>query len=330
MTRSIRCDVPIAAALILASPALLAAPAGRAPDAAEALFKEGRELVKAGDHAAGCPKLKEAFALRPTASVLLNIAKCHEREGKIATAWAEVQRARILSLEAEGAERHRELEEIAVQAISALEPRLPRLQIVIARPPPGLRVTRDGEALPPAALGAAIPVDPGRHEVLASAPGYRPETHAVILEEGKTATLELSLELDPPAAIGEPAQRSGGVPAWVWVSGGAGLALTGAGVYFLADDLSAISALREHCRTDGGVTTCDPGYDFESDNARKNRGLALAIGLGGAGIVALGASIIGLARALSPPRAEDRPAAVTATPWLAPGSAGATLSGRFW
>lgn len=328
MIRSTRCDGPIVAALLLISQASLAAPPGRNPDEAEALFKEGRELVKAGDHAAGCPKFEAAFALRPTASVLLNIAKCHEREGKLATAWAEIQRARALSRESEGAERHKELEEIAVQAISALEPRLPRLRIVIARPPPGLQVTRDGEALPPAALGVALPVDPGRHEVLVSAPGYRPEARAATLEEGKTATLELTLERDAPAADSESAQRRGGVPAWVWVSGGAGLALTGAGVYFLADDLSAISALREHCRTDGGVTTCDPGYDFERDNARKDRGLALAIGLGGAGLVALGASIIGLARAL-PARGSDRPAAVTASPWLAPGSAGATISGRF-
>src|SRR6185369_16226618 len=88
MIRSTRCDgirvaAPVIALLFNASPALAQKPAPEPLDrvAAEALFQEARALLEKGDYAAGCPKFEQSLALNPSASTMLNIAKCQENNG---------------------------------------------------------------------------------------------------------------------------------------------------------------------------------------------------------------------------------------------------------
>ena len=328
VVRSARLPALLAALLFGAAPAL-AAPAD--PAAADALFKSARALVEKGDWAAGCPKFEASLALNPSASTALNIAKCHEHDGKIATAWEDYRSALVLNRETKGAARQRELEAIAKEGVSALEARLPRLRIVIQSPPAGLKVLRDNTEILAAALGEALPLDPGRHEVQASAPGYQAETRSVTAEEGKTTTLEIALKAAAPRAP-SPRPRDGtargGVPAWAWVTGALGLALGGVAAFFLADDLSAVSALRRNCTTDKTGTSCVPGYDYAHDNGRKNRGFGLFVGLGSASVIAIGAAVVGIVRA--PPRTTGTPtSAMMAAPWVGQRSAGAMISGRF-
>ncbi|WP_437673561.1 PEGA domain-containing protein [Sorangium sp. So ce131] len=305
----------------------------RDPVAAEALFKAARVLVEKGDDAAGCPKFEASLALNPSASTMLNIARCHERAGKLATAWQDYHRALTLNRETAGEQRRRGLEELAQKGIAALEPRLPKLRVVVSGAPAGLEVQRDGAMLPAAALGEPLPADPGAHEIRASAPGHQAETRSVALAEGETVTVELTLR---PVAAGSPDKAEakvqgatgGGVPTWAWISGAAGIALSGASIGFLIDDLSAIGALRENCREVRGGTYCEPGYDVAADNARKNRDFALFVGLGGAGLVAIGAAVVGIARSGREQDPAPAPSAV-ALPWIAPSGAGATLVGSF-
>src|SRR5262249_8254028 len=141
-----------------------------------------------------------------------------------------------------------------------------------------------------AALGEALPANPGPHEVQASAPGYRPETRAISLREGAVASLEIALVPGPPGAPSPgapPAQPDpsarGGVPVWAWVPGGVGVALAGAAAFFLVNDLSAIHALRTNCTTDAAGTRCAPGYDYAHDNARKDYSFPLFLVTGGLG-----------------------------------------------
>jgi tetratricopeptide (TPR) repeat protein len=326
----------VGAALTVAG-LLLAAPAARAqstpsdPVAAQALFKSARELVDAGNYAAACPKFEASLALQASASTMLNIAKCHEHAGRIASAWDDYNRALTLNLETKGADRRKGLEDLAKKGVDALTPRLPKLRIVVSTPANGLKVVRDGKEIPAAALGDALPADPGPHDLQVSAPGYRTETRSVSLEEGKTATAEFSLVADPAAGSSDAASAKKGVPPWAWISGAAGLALAGAAIYFLADDLSAIHALRSpsNCAplSTGAGYVCNPRYDYAADNARKDRDLPLALGLGGVGVVALGFAVGGIVRGVAVKKQDS--AAVVALPWVAPGGAGAALTGRF-
>ncbi len=155
---------------------------------------------------------------------------------------------------------------------------MPKLVIVVKGAPAGMEVLRDGTALPAAALGEPCRPIPARTRSARPPPGTRQRPARSALAEGETTTVELTLR---PAAAGAASAaklptkandaRGGGTPTWAWISGAAGIALAGASVGFLIDDLSAISALRESCREVAGGTYCDPGYDFAADNARKNR-----------------------------------------------------------
>lgn len=338
-------SIPVVVASLLAAGIAQAQP--RDPAAAETLYKEGRQLVAAGDWVAGCSKFDASMALDPAASTLLNIARCHERDGKLATAWADYKRALVLDQETPGAERQKTLGEIAEKGIAALEPRLPRMKIVVRNPPPGLVITRNGAPYPAAALGATVPADPGAQEVVASAPGFMKASRSVMLEEGKFAEVELSLapEIVPPPPTPPPvvapapapavpapeprgdlehAPRSGGVPAWSFAVGGLGIVLVGVGVALRLDGAAAERALDHQC---GTARVCDPkgGYDPSADNARKNRDFGLFVGLGVAGAVALGAAVIGVVSA--GPRKSST--ALSAAPWIGSSAGGASIRGEF-
>src|SRR5262249_3010768 len=87
----------------------------RDPAAGEALFRAARDRGGTGDWAAGCPKFEAAMAASPTASTLLNIARCHEHDGRVASAWVDAKRALVLNRETVPEERRRALEDAANQ-----------------------------------------------------------------------------------------------------------------------------------------------------------------------------------------------------------------------
>src|SRR5258707_4828128 len=59
------------------------------PPAAEALFQEGRQLLEAGHVDEACLRLAESYWQEPASWTLLNLARCHQTHGKIATARAQ-------------------------------------------------------------------------------------------------------------------------------------------------------------------------------------------------------------------------------------------------
>lgn len=151
----------------------LAAPSGD-PVAAEALFAEGQSLMTRGEYGQACPKLEESYRLDPATGALYAVALCHERQGKFASAWVEFMDVASRA----NAERYPEREQLAREHAEALKGRLSFLTVRVddAARLRGLVVTRNGIGLGPAAWGSAIPIDPGRHEVVASAPGHAPWT----------------------------------------------------------------------------------------------------------------------------------------------------------
>src|SRR6185369_9135275 len=134
-------------------------------------------------------KFEASFALYASAGTLLNIGDCHKRENKLAAAWEDYHKAILLSHDAPGPLRQQQ-EDAATKELQALEPRLPKLRVVVPHPPAGLKVLRDGAEVLVSSLGEALVADPGPHEVRVSAKGYVPVTRSVTLSEGKTATVE--------------------------------------------------------------------------------------------------------------------------------------------
>lgn len=198
---------------VLSSEALAQGGAG-ASATAESLFREGRDLMIEEKYPEACAKFEASYGLEPTLGTLLNLANCHELEGRTASAWAEFLRASATARAASQPER----EQVARERAKALESRLMRLQIVVpeASRVAGLEVLRDQIAVETAAWGSAIPVDPGKHVVEAKAPGKQSATHEVLLTtEGVTVQLELPpLEDEAPEPVTPtPAASTASTPA---------------------------------------------------------------------------------------------------------------------
>jgi len=152
---------------------LLAAPGTRAQTSdkalAEELFRQGRALMQEQRYGEACPKLGESQRLDPSTGTLLNLATCHERQGKLASAWSEYSDV-ITFAQRDGRE---DRVTYARERLAQVEPRLSRLKIELspATDGTGLEVRLDGAIVGRPAIGVAVPVDAGAHTIGASAPG---------------------------------------------------------------------------------------------------------------------------------------------------------------
>jgi hypothetical protein len=203
--------LPLAALVVIAC---LTAPAlAKDADAAaaEAMFDEARRLLAAGDVKAACPKFAESYRLDPALGALLNLAACHEKEGRVATAWSEYRDAEAQALKAKDDKRAG----YSKKQAAALEPRLPRLAIAVTETPPGFAVTRNGAPVGEASYGMSLPIDPGPQELAATAPGRERWTKKITLAEGARVRLvvpDLVVANEPAPAAAKPSSRPGAGP----------------------------------------------------------------------------------------------------------------------
>lgn len=229
------------AALVLCAVVATAGPARTQESAqalaARALFDEGRKLMAEARYAEACQKLEESQALRSGIGTQFNLAECHEKVGRTASAWALYLRVASETRALGQTER----EEVARARAGALEPRLSRLVIAVPAPVPGLQIELDGAPMPPATWGVATPLDPGEHGVVAQAPGYREwRGVAKIAEPGAQVDITVpeleavgagqppappAASVDPNAAPqGDSAHAEGDPKLVPYIVGGAGVA----------------------------------------------------------------------------------------------------------
>src|SRR5258706_859613 len=193
--------VPIAALLASSLLAVLTR-AGDAlasdPSAAQALFDQSKQLVSAGRFAEACPKLEESQRLDPGMGTLFHLADCDEHIGKTASAWAAFLDVAAQARAAGQGARER----IARDRATALEPSLARMTILggAVTTVPGLEVRRDGVVIGKGQWGAALPVDPGQHEIRAAAPGKLAWTGMVRVDVHGRETVTLPPLADAPVA----------------------------------------------------------------------------------------------------------------------------------
>lgn len=177
---------------------LAAAPVGaQSPDdearAREHFFK-GRDLVDKGELGAACEEFAASLRLSPRSSSALNLAECREKQGKLASARASYRELVELA-RAEG-ETERAIH--GRQRVKALDSRVPRLRIdfklgsgdgAVA----DLELRLDDAVVPPARIGDAIEVDPGEHEITATATGVEPFSRRIALKEGQQEKVVIEL-----------------------------------------------------------------------------------------------------------------------------------------
>jgi tetratricopeptide (TPR) repeat protein len=323
-----------------------AAPAGppRDPVAGEALFREGRRLLKAGDVANACKKLEESQRLDPAPGTLANLAECHEQLGRTASAWEHWRR--FADVVPPGDPRRA----TALARSADLEKRLPRLSIELAPgAPPELHIERDLIPLGPASYKLALPLDPGPHAITVTSPGRAPRTYDVILAPGELR--RLAVAAGPALATPAPAQAPAAVllaPAasapvshtrrntglLLLATGGAAL---GAGAYFGVRALRARERAGDYCaKAEGamGPPYCwDRAYKALSHDTTYSRLADVAFAAGGVA-TAVGAFLVltrgapaNEGRAGGAGRAGATPVAVAVQPTTS--GAEVQLAGRF-
>jgi hypothetical protein len=286
--------------------------------------------MEQGHYAEACRKLEESQRIDPGGGTMLNVALCHEKEGRTATAWAEFTEALGLAKRDDRPQRI----EFARVHIAQLDPLLSRLIIQVPRAVdvPDLEIKRDGSSIGRAAWGSAMPVDPGDHLLEASAPGKiswkqivnvgsKADSRTVVLpilenapaiaQAAPTGTLAAApIPTTTPVGLGSSSDtvskgiadssqgetRSAGPTPAAWVALGVGLVATGAGAYF---GLRAVSEKKDADRN------C-PNNACNGEGARQNdqaiKWANFATGGFAVGIVGLGLGTYLLVAGSSSPR----------------------------
>jgi hypothetical protein len=346
--RHVVCGV-VAMALVLDAGLSSRDAAAQAMDAkamAEQLFNQARELAKAEKWEEACPKFEASFKYDPVLGTKLNLATCFERTGKLASAWGLYRDSIELAKKANDPKRA----DYATKQAAALEPRLPTLRITLPeKPPAGLVVARDGTALDAGAFGVALYIDPGTHEVTASAPGFVPFKQSVTLAEGKAETLAIPTLATEPRT---PVKSEPPVPGTPGTSeepkldvtkepprapsrtrfhlglgaGGAGVVALGAGMVFGLKAMSTQDELERICggsRLECPANQAGRGQDLY-DTSKSQAMASTILVIGGGVAVAAGAVLI-----LTAPRAKERAASARLLPTMSDGGAGIAAVGRF-
>jgi hypothetical protein len=170
---------------------------------------------------------------------------------------------------------------------------LPKLSVRLAADAPaGAHVVRDGVELGSASLGTPLPVDPGEHVVVVSAPGRAERSFKIIVSEREIRALDVDVgELAPTAPAGHidlktetppaPAKSS---PTLGYVLGGIGIAGFVTGAVAGALVLQKKGVVKDHCNA---AKQCDD-EGLDATKSGKTLGIVTTAGLI-TGVVGVGA-----------------------------------------
>jgi hypothetical protein len=336
----------VLATLVTASPSYAQRPSDKA--IAEALFRDAKQRLEAGDIDGACPKFQDSQKMDPALGTLLFLAICHERQGRTATAWSEFSSASSWADRTAQPERG----DLARKHMAALEARLWKLTIHAVKTP-GLELRVDGAQMSAASLDIPLPLDTGDHVIEASAPEYRPwRTTVKVPSEAGAGTVEVpALEpvpsMPPPVAAPvappptgnpeiptEPPPASSGRTIAAWTSVVVGVAGIATGAVFGFLTLQERDNANKLCHPNTGAPGghCDPGGHSDIDRAYTYATVSdVAFGVGAAGAIAATYLLLrgpGTSASNGTGNAAH-PASVSVAPAIGPTQVGLAVGGRF-
>ncbi|WP_437281547.1 hypothetical protein WME90_13610 [Sorangium sp. So ce375] len=344
--------VGIALAVLSVTGAL---PARAEPSAADrqtarTLLIEGRKKRDAGDVAGAREDFQAAHALVRAPTTGLDLARADEALGRLIEARETAYEVVHLPLGSDEPSAFTQARATAAAMVEQLEARIPSLLLrVEGAAPDQLEARVDGQPIPRAALPYPRKLNPGRHEVVVTAPGFQTARREVTLKQAERAPVEVRIllvpgrSIEPKAGVGTggnvgtdvgegqlppadtPAEPRAPVPVWAWTAGGVGLAALAGGVVFAVDHAAARAQVEEECPG----TVCVRGvHDFESMEAlraRWNRSLGLSVTLGAVGLAGVGVALGGIL--LRPGAGGERAASIV--PVVTPTARGVVWQGVF-
>lgn len=178
---------------------------GQASPQAEALFRDGKRLMKTGQLAEACAAFEGSERAEHNVATVLSLADCREKNHQYASAWA-------LFLQADSQTRsdpsRAVMNTTAKNRARALESKLSYLTINVPDESriPELVVTRDGAPVDPAEWNRSIPADGGSHVVAGKAPGHESWSTTVTLRpESDKQSVEVPKFKALPEIVNKPA-----------------------------------------------------------------------------------------------------------------------------
>jgi hypothetical protein len=346
-----RTNLTLLALLFSATVTAASAPALAQSDqdrsAARSAALEGIKAYKEGRHTEAVDLLSRAEVVVHAPTHLLYLARAQQALGRLVEAREAYLKVVNETLPASAPSVFVEAQEQAVAELESIQPRLPKLRLVVSGAELGnVNVLIDGKPLSSASIGVPTPVNPGKHDIVVSADGYAPQQRSVELAEGASEVLEVQLQpgtstaSEPSTASSEPneAATSASVasPAstetssratWGYALGGGGLVLAATGGVF------GFLAVQQGKDAEDDPNLCpnkvctDEG-DAEVESA-ETKALVANIGIGaGLALVGVGAYLL-----LTDSSSEENPQSarrtVLVTPDFASNGFGLSVSGGF-
>jgi hypothetical protein len=310
---------------------------------ARRLFADARTAEEAKDWAGAAAKLRDAIAIKETAGLRFHLAYCEEQQGMLVEALVDYERSE--DLPALGSEDFRA--QLPLKKDS-LHRRIPTVTLVMPPEPPNTNLTVDGHPLPSTFLGKPIPLNPGRHTLVVSAPDYVSfstdlslnETDAVVTnavmppvaKSAGVSALPGTADLGPESD-GKPGASSGAFnPRTIVLLGGGVVTLAGLAVgigYTHAASLDDETVDSARAQLGPSTMACQDARNTEVCNKLQR---ALSEGQDDRFIARLGfiGAGVGLAATIGTlilwPKAGSKTAIA---PLLAPSAAGLSVAGRF-
>jgi hypothetical protein len=316
------------------------------------LYDDADAAMKAGNYGTACPKYHESYRLDPQLGILLHLADCHEKMGKLASAWAEFKEAIEFAERKKAGGQAETRDQLARTRATALEPKLARMTVKVTDEIQGLEVLRGEAPVSRAIWGSAVPIDPGTYTITAKAPGKKTWTQSVKVEAlgARIEVVVPKLEPEPVAATPPPEKPAAPVPTPVatpvpppaksaqadlgvtppasspqktigFVVGGVGVVGLAVGAVFFLKRNSALSDRDAICPT--GFCSPSEGEQIRALESDAKSATTLGLVVGGLGGAALVGGIVLIATAPS-----NRPSAMV-TPWMNAGAGGAVVTGRW-
>ena len=324
--------------MVVSSAAAAQTPAQKA--AAQAMFDQAKELMKAGDYTTACKRLEESQRLDAGMGTQYRLAECYEKSGRLASAWSmylEVaEAARVAGLS--------DRETFARDRASALKPKIASITIAVSpsiAALSGLDVKRDGVSVGPGQWNAAVPVDEGEHVFKVTATGKLPWGSKVVVSgPAKMTNVMIPPLIDAPKAsipdVSVPEQQRRNLVPVVVLGGAAVVALGVGGALLGVGAGKKDSAGTLHDQILGDKNGCVPGsgnLDSRCGELKSQLDSAYMLqNIGGATMAVGGAAAIAAVTYLlwpAPKLKKDHATPLSVTPVTGREQSGFVISGSF-
>ncbi len=305
-----------------------AAPEKEELNRARGKFQQATELEQAKNWGAALQLFREVGQVRMTPQVRYHIGLCEENLGKLVAALGGYELA-LAEAESMGPEFQKEVE----GRTTALRGRIPKLVIERGEGAEAATIELDGISLGASSVGVEVPLDPGPHTVMATAPQRETFSETITVPEQKTEHVVITLKKSDSASPGggSAGNASGGSVTYTMtrpsrtlpyvIGAGGGVLLVAGGVSYLFQrkmetDLDRLCGAARDCVK---VLPADQLAEADKKNSDRRLYNTLAIALPIGGGIALGvAAVLLLTESRSAP-----PPAKTASWRLYPGAPGA-------